>query len=74
MEGVSGNPRNPSKTAPVIDKPYVKLTVDKYEDMKSFIFNNLDVHRYVTSGYFRVLLDPLHLEWHVTTQAIQYLT
>ena len=77
IEIVSSNKNDPpsgfEKLCVVIDKPYVKLTVDKYEDMKNFIFNNLDVHCYITSGYFRVLLDPLHLEWHVTTQAIPHM-
>lgn len=61
------------KLCVIIDKPYVKLTLDKYEDIKNFIFKNLDVHRYVTSGYIRVLLDPLHIEWHVTTQAVPHM-
>ena len=45
----------------IIDKPYKKLTVDKYEEIKSFIFDNLDTRRYVTTGYIRVLFDSLHL-------------
>ena len=57
----------------IIDKPYVKLTVEKYEEIKAFIFDNLDIHRYVTSGYIRVLFDSLHLEWHVTTQATPHM-
>ena len=77
IEIVSSDKSDPppgfEKLSVVIDKPYVILTLDKYEDIKSFIFKNLDVHRYVTSGYIRVLLDPLHLEWHVTTQAIPHM-
>ena len=57
----------------IIDKPYKKLSTEKYEEIKTFIFNNLDVHRYVTNEYIRVLFDSLHLEWHVTTQAIPHM-
>lgn len=57
----------------IIDKPYSKLTVGKYEEFKKFIFVNLDVHRYVANEYIRVLFNSLHLEWHVTTQAIPHM-
>ena len=57
----------------VIDKSYQKLTIDEYEEIKKFIFDNLDVYPYVTTGYIRVLFDSLHLEWHVTSQAISHM-
>ena len=57
----------------VIDKPYKTLTVAKYEEIKKFIFDNLDVYRYVSNEYIRVLYDSLHLEWHVTTQGIPHM-
>ena len=57
----------------IIDKPYTRLTLEKYEEIKTFIFNNLEVHRYVTNKYIRVLFDSLHLEWHVTMQAIPHM-
>ena len=57
----------------VISKPYKKFTIEQYEKMKAFIFDNLNVHRYVSNGYIRVLFDSLHLEWHVTTQAIPHM-
>ena len=57
----------------VIDQPYKNLTVEKYEEIKKFIFSNLDVHHYVTNQYIRALLGSLHLEWHVTTQAVPHM-
>ena len=56
-----------------IDKPYKRLTVEEYEEIKEFIFKNLDTHRYVTDEYIRVLFDSLHLEWHVTSQATPHM-
>ena len=57
----------------IIDKPYTRLTLEKYEEIKIFIFKNLDVHHYVTNKHIRVLFDSLHLEWHVTVQAIPHM-
>ena len=57
----------------VIDKSYQKLTIDEYKEIKEFIFDNLDVHRYVSNEYIRVLCGSLHLEWHVTSQATSHM-
>ena len=57
----------------IINQPYKRLTIQDYGRIKSFIFANLNVHRYVTTGYIRVLFNSLHLEWHVTTQAIPHM-
>ena len=77
LEIISSNESNPpqgfEKFCVIIDKPYTKLTVEKYEEIKTFIFKNLDVHRYVTNKYIRVLFDSLHLEWHVTIQATPHM-
>ena len=56
-----------------IDQSYEKFTGDKYKEIKKFIFDNLNVRRYVTTGYIRVLYGSLHLEWHVTTQTVPYM-
>ena len=77
LEIISSTPSNPppgfEKFCVIIDKSYKKLTVEKYEEIKTFIFNSLDVHRYVTTGYIRVLFGSLHLEWHVTLQAVPHM-
>ena len=57
----------------IIDKPYKKLTIEKYKEIKEFIFDNLDIRRYVTNKYIRVLLGSLHIEWHVTLQATPHM-
>ena len=69
----SSPPPGFEKFCVIIDKPYIKLTVEKYEEIKKFIFENLDTHRYVANEYIRVLYDSLHLEWHVTTQAVPHM-
>ena len=54
----------------IIDVSYKKLTLEKYKEIKTFIFNTLDVCLHVTNGNIRVLLGSLCLEWHVTMQAV----
>ena len=77
LEIISSTKSNPppgfEKFCVIIDKPYKQLTVEKYEEIKQFIFDNLEIHRYVTTGYIRVLFDSLHLEWHVTVQATPHM-
>ena len=69
----SSPPPGFEKFCVIIDKPYVQLTSEKYEEIKQFIFSYLDIRTYVTTGYIRVLFDSLHLEWHVTTQALPHM-
>lgn len=77
LEIISSIESNPpvgfEKFCVVIDKPYKRLTVEKYEEIKNFIFDNLDVRRFVTTGHIRVLFESLHLEWHVTAQAVPHI-
>ena len=77
LEIISSVKRDPptgfEKFYAFIKKPYKKLTIEEYEKVKSFIFDNLDVHRYVTNGYIEILFDSLHIEWHVTTQATPHM-
>ena len=77
LEIISSIESNPppgfEKFCVIIDKPYKKLTIEKYEEIKKFIFENLDTHRYVTNEYIRVLFDSLHLEWHVTILATPHM-
>ena len=77
LEIISSSERKPpvgfEKFCVIIDKPYKKLSAEKYEEIKTFIFSNLDVHRYVTNEYIRVLFDSLHIEWEVTTQATPHM-
>ena len=77
LEIISSTESNPppgfEKFCVIIDIPYKRLSVEKYEEIKSFIFDNLDVRRFVTNKHIRVLFHSLHLEWHVISQAISYM-
>ena len=39
----------------ILDKPYARLTIEKFEEIKKFIFENLDVHRYEAMNFIKVL-------------------
>ena len=77
LEIISSIENNPppgfEKFCVIIDEPYINLTLEKYEEIKSFIFSNLDVRRFVTNKYIRVLFGSLQLEWHVTSQATPHM-
>ena len=77
LEIISSTKGNPPpgfvKFCFIISKPYTKLTIDKYEEIKTFIFKNLKVNHYVKNKYLWVLFNSLHLEWHVTIQALPHM-
>ena len=77
LEIISSIESNPppgfEKFCVIIDKSYKKLTIEEYEEIKKFVFENLDTHRYVTNEYIRVLFASLHLEWHVTILATPHM-
>lgn len=62
-----------AKFCVILDVSYRKLTFEQYQEIKTFIFDNLEVHRYITTGYIRVLFGSLCLEWHVTMQAVPHM-
>ena len=68
-----GPPPGFEKFCVILDEPYRNLSIEQYEEIKAFIFKNLDVHRYITTGYIRVLFGSVGLEWHVTTQAVPHM-
>lgn len=58
----------------IFNKNYRTLTVEEYEEIKKGIFHILDTHPRVTSNHIRVHLASIHLEWHVTIQAVDHLS
>jgi len=62
-------PRDAVKLSITVNKPYSQLTVEKYKELKSFIFKTLQVHNYVKHPFIRVLFSSVHFEWYVPSQA-----
>ena len=46
---------NFAKFCEIINKPYKKITIEKYKEVKAYIFSNLNVRAYVTVGFIRKL-------------------
>lgn len=61
------------KICVTIDKPFTSLTKSKYEEIKEFVFGQLDTKHYVASPYVKILFHSLHLEWYVTGQAVPFM-
>ena len=66
-------PQNSIKLLIIVDKPYTKLTVKEYVELKEFIFTTLKIERYITFPYIRFFFESLHLEWYIPVQAAGYL-
>ena len=57
----------------IINKPYKKVTIDEYKNIKAYICSNLNVHAHVTVGFIRMLYHSLHIEWLVTVQTVSHM-
>ena len=61
------------KICVIINKPLKNLTKQRYEEIKEFVFRQLDTRHYVAASYIKVLLCPFYLEWYVCGQAVPYM-
>ena len=66
-------PKDFVKFCVIIDKPYKCVTIEEYEKVKAYIFDNLETNTYVTAGFFRLLYHSLQIEWLVTVQAVPHM-
>lgn len=48
-------PKDFVKFCAIINKPYKSITIEEYNNIKTYIFSNLNVSSYVTAGFIRVL-------------------
>ena len=61
------------KIGVIINKPFKTLSKHKYEEIKEFVFKQLDTRLYVTTSHVKVLFHPFCLEWYVSGQAVPYM-
>ena len=61
------------KICVIINKPIIILTKRRYEEIKEFVFKQLDTRLYVATSHIKVLYRPFRLEWYVTGQAVPYM-
>ena len=61
------------KICVIINKPFKTLSKHRYEEIKEFVFRQLDTKLYVATSHIRVLYCPFYLEWYVCGQAVPYM-
>ena len=66
-------PVNYVKLCITIDKPYKSLTLQDFYELRTFIFEHLDVQKYITLPFIKFLFSSLHLEWYIPMQAVSHI-
>ena len=66
-------PVNYVKLCITIDKPYKSLTLQDFDELRTFIFEHLDVQKYIALPFIKFLFSSLHLEWYIPMQAVSHI-
>ena len=66
-------PGNYVKLCITVAKPYKRLTLQDFDELRIFIFEHLDVKKYIALPFIKFLFSSLHLEWYVPMQAVSYI-
>ena len=57
----------------LIKKPYRGLTVEKYTELRDFVFKYLDINRYIALPFIEFLYSSLQLQWYVLKKAVPHM-
>ena len=66
-------PENYIKLCVTVAKPYKSLTLQDYDELRTFIFTYLDIQKYVALPFIKYLDGSLRLEWYVPVQAVSHI-
>ena len=66
-------PENYVKLCITIDKPYKSLTLQDFYELRNFIFEHLEVKKYIALPFVKFLFSSLHLEWYIPMQAVSHI-
>ena len=66
-------PVNYVKLCITIDQPYKNLTLEQYDELRTFIFEHLDVKKYIALPFIKFLFSSLYLEWYIPMQAVSHI-
>ena len=66
-------PENYVKLCITVDKPYKSLTLQDFYELRTFIFDHLEVKKYIALPFIKFLFSSLHLEWYIPMQAISHI-
>ena len=65
-------PENYVKLCITVDKPYKSLTLQDFCELRTFIFEHLEVKKYIALPFIKFLFSSLHLEWYIPVQAVSH--
>ena len=65
-------PVNYIKLCITVEKPYKSLTLQDFDELRTFIFKYLDVKQYIALPFIKFLFSSLHLEWYIPLQAASH--
>ena len=66
-------PENYVKLSITVDKPYKSLTLKDFYELRNFIFEHLEVKKYIALPFIKFLFSSLHLEWYIPIQAVSHI-
>ena len=66
-------PENYVKLCITVDKPYKSLTLQDFYELRTFIFDHLNVKKYTALPFIKFLFRSLHLEWYIPMQAVSHI-
>ena len=66
-------PENYVKLCITVDKPYKSLTLQDFYELRTFIFEHLEVKKYIALPFIKFLFSSLHLEWYIPMQAVSHI-
>lgn len=66
-------PENYVKLCITVDQPYKDLTLNDYDELRTFIFKHLDVKKYIALPFIKFLFSSLHLMWYIPVQAVSHI-
>ena len=66
-------PVNYVKLCITIDQPYKNLTLQDFDELRTFIFKHLDVQKYIALPFIKFLFSSLHFEWYIPLQAASHI-
>ena len=66
-------PENYIKLCITVDKPYKSLTLQDFYELRTFIFDHLEVKKYIALPFIKFLFSSLHLEWYIPMQAVSHI-
>ena len=57
----------------IIEQSYKDLTLQDFMELRTFIFQHLDIKEYTALPFIKFLFRSLHLEWYIPVQAVSHL-